>query len=86
VQSGYKKSSVEKGLVEFRDARLLVYFGSRGIELSRQLQNNGKKEIRRYKEDLMCDVAVARIRLVKTEHPSACATVNCKVCRIALAL
>jgi hypothetical protein len=29
---------------------------------------------------------VARIRLVKTENPSACVTVNCKVCRSEIAL
>jgi hypothetical protein len=29
---------------------------------------------------------VARIGLVKTENPSACVTVNCKVCRIAIVL
>jgi hypothetical protein len=32
------------------------------------------------------DKSVARIRLVKAETPSACATVNWKVCRIAIAL
>jgi hypothetical protein len=42
-----KKSSVEKNGVEFRDASLPGYeLGSRGIELSWQLQNNGKKGIR----------------------------------------
>jgi hypothetical protein len=42
-----KKSSVEKRRVEFRDASLPGYErGSRGIELSWQLQNNGKKGIR----------------------------------------
>jgi hypothetical protein len=30
--------------------------------------------------------SVARIRLVKTENLSVCATVNCKVCRSAIAL
>jgi hypothetical protein len=30
--------------------------------------------------------SVARTRLVKTEDPSACVTVNWKVCRIAIAL
>jgi hypothetical protein len=30
--------------------------------------------------------SVARIRLVKTENPSVCATMNCKVWRSAIAL
>jgi hypothetical protein len=30
--------------------------------------------------------SVARRRLVKTENPSACATVNCKLCKSAIAL
>jgi hypothetical protein len=30
--------------------------------------------------------SVGRIRLVKTENPSACVTVNCKVCRSAIVL
>jgi hypothetical protein len=52
-----KKSSVEKNLVEFRDASLQGYeLGSRGIELSWQFQNNDKKGIRRCKEEFMCDL------------------------------
>jgi hypothetical protein len=47
---------------------------------------NDKKRIRLWK-DFMCDLklqwdrykSVARIRLVKTENPSACVTVNCEV-------
>jgi hypothetical protein len=30
--------------------------------------------------------SVARLRQVKTENPSACVTVNCEVCRSAIAL
>jgi hypothetical protein len=45
-------------------------------------------------KNLMCDLKlkldfykpVTRIRLMKIENPSACVTVNCKVCRIAIAL
>jgi hypothetical protein len=52
-----KKSSVEKNWVEFRDASLPRYkLGSRGIELSWQLQNNGKKGIRLWEKDFMCDL------------------------------
>jgi hypothetical protein len=53
-----------------------------------------RKELGLWKEDIMCelmlqchcDKSVERIWLVKTEIPSAWATVNCKVCRIAIAL
>jgi hypothetical protein len=30
--------------------------------------------------------SVGRLRLLKVENPSACVTVNCKVCRIKIAL
>jgi hypothetical protein len=90
-----EKGSVEKNWVEFRDASLPGYeLGSRGIQLSRQLQNNGMKGISLWKEDFMCDLkwqwdcykSVAWMRLVKTENTSACVTVNCKLCRSAIAL
>jgi hypothetical protein len=32
------------------------------------------------------DKSVVRIRLVTTENPNACVTVNCKVCRSAIVL
>jgi hypothetical protein len=59
-----------------------------------QLQNNGKKLIRLWKQDFMCDFklqgagykSVAGIRLGKTFNSSACATVKCEVCRSAIAL
>jgi hypothetical protein len=37
---------------------------------------------------LQCDgyKSVARIRLVKAEYPSVCVTVNCDVCKSAIAL
>jgi hypothetical protein len=51
-----KKSTVEKNRFEFRDASLPGYeLGSREIELSWQLHNNGKKGVRRCKEDSLCD-------------------------------
>jgi hypothetical protein len=59
VRSGYKKTSVEKlpNRVEFRDASLPGYgLESRGIELILQLQNNGKKGIRRCKENFRRDL------------------------------
>jgi hypothetical protein len=58
VQSGYKEQFTrELSTVEFRDASLPGYeLGSRGIELSWQLQNNGKEEIMRCKVGFMCDL------------------------------
>jgi hypothetical protein len=57
VQSGYEGDFSEKNGVELRDASLPGdEFGSRGIELSWQLQINGKKGIRPCKEDFMCDL------------------------------
>jgi hypothetical protein len=55
---------------------------------------NGKKGIILCQEDFVCglklrrdcDESVARIRLMKTENPSACGMVNYKVCRIAIVL
>jgi hypothetical protein len=86
---------VQSSRVEFRDANLPRHeLGNRGTELSWQLENNGKKRIKRCREDFMCNLkwqwdcykSVVRIRLVKTENPSVCAAVNCKVCRPAQAL
>jgi hypothetical protein len=56
-----KKIPVEK-LVEFRHASLPGYeLGSRGIESNLPLQNNGKKGIRRCKEDFVCDLKTVRL-------------------------
>jgi hypothetical protein len=47
VQNDYKEDSFEKNRVEFQDGSLTGYeLGSREIELSWQLQDNGKKGIR----------------------------------------
>jgi hypothetical protein len=56
-----------------------------------QLQEMARKELDWAKKTLCVswsdsEKSVARIRLMKTENSSAYATVNCKVCRIAIAL
>jgi hypothetical protein len=75
--------------------RSFEWVGSEESSLrNQQLQNNGKKGIRRCKEDFIGDLkwqwdccnSVARIRPVKAENPSACVTANCKLCRVAIAL
>jgi hypothetical protein len=86
-------------LIEFSWRRvylswLMSRIGSSSGDGSRSwLRRNDKKGIRRYKEDFMCELkfhdrykSVARIRLFKTENPSACVTVNSTVCRISIVL
>jgi hypothetical protein len=99
VKSGYKEEFSWKELVEFRDASLPVYEpGSSGIELS-PVFGIGSRRIMARKEfgcekKTSCVISiysetyksVARIRLVKTEKPNVCATMNCKVCRSEIAL
>jgi hypothetical protein len=79
-------------IVHFSDLSRIV--SSSGDGSLRWLRRTGKIGIRLCKEDFMCDLklqwdgykSVARIRLMKTENPSACVTVNCRVCRSAIAL
>jgi hypothetical protein len=53
----YKAVEAVQLRVEFRDASLpRCELGSRGIELSWQLQNIGKKGIRPCKGDFICDL------------------------------
>jgi hypothetical protein len=69
-------------------------WSSSGDGSLRWFRRNGKKRIRLRQEDFMgnlklqwdCYKSVARIRPVKTEDPSACATVDCKVCKSAISL
>jgi hypothetical protein len=59
VQSGYKEvfGSIERSRVEFPEASLPGdKAGSRGTELSWQLQNKYKDGVRRCKEGFMCDL------------------------------
>jgi hypothetical protein len=90
VRSGYKKGLDEKSLlseVERVHLSELSRIGSSSGNGSRRwLRRNCEKGIRPCKEVFMCDLksqwdsykSVARIRLMKTENPSACATVNWK--------
>jgi hypothetical protein len=76
-----------------------ISFGAAGDRIQivggrRWLIRDGKKEIRVWQGDFMCDLklewncnkSVAKIRLMKTEEPSACVTVKWKVCKSAIAL
>jgi hypothetical protein len=76
-------------------SELLSRIGSSSGDGSlRWLRRNDKKGNGLWQEDFICDMnwqldsykSVARIRLKKIENPNVCATVNCKVCRSALAL
>jgi hypothetical protein len=83
VPRDYEKQRRSFELVEFREARLLGYeLGSRGTKLrisgggSWQInRDDGKKEIRLYKEDFICNLkrqwdyykSVARKRLAESE-------------------
>jgi hypothetical protein len=92
------QSSEVKGRVSRRPpARTWALEQSNWIESSsgdgslRRLKRNGKKGIKLRKEDSMfdskwqwdCYKSVAWIRPMKTDNCSACATVNCDVCRSA---
>jgi hypothetical protein len=81
IRGVWEQNWVESRRVEFRDASLS------GAEELNWFENNGKTGVRLWNEDFMCDLklqwecykSVARIRLVKTENPTACSTVNCRI-------
>jgi hypothetical protein len=57
-----RKAQLRRDEFEILDASLPGYeLGGRGIELSWQLQNNGKKGIRLCKEDFMFDTGVTTV-------------------------
>jgi hypothetical protein len=92
VQSGNTDNSVERyyssletpacqlGIGEIEVSRVFR-IGSRRITARKELVCEKKTTcvILIYSENVM--ISVARIRLVKIENPSACVTVNCKVCK-----
>jgi hypothetical protein len=86
-----------RGVISYKEGRLkklLSRIGSSSGVGRRWLRRNGKKWIRLWKENFMCYLkwqwdgskSVGSIRLVKTENPSACVSLNCKVCKSAIAL
>jgi hypothetical protein len=84
--------------VQFLEASLPGYeFWSRGIELSRvfgigswrimaRKELGWERRLHASFELTDCYKSVARIRIVKTDNRSACVTVNCKMCKSAIAL
>jgi hypothetical protein len=84
-----KKNLIEQHRVErpFSFEKSACQNMSLGTEELNWININGKKGSRLWKEGAMfdskcqwdCYKSVARIRLVKAENPSACATVNCKL-------
>jgi hypothetical protein len=99
VQSGYKEgfswekivvrswdSSAEDEFIWVSCCRVLATAVEDDWEEMTRNELDSAKKTSCVKSQWDCYISVVRIRLLKTENPSACVSENCKVCKSAIAL